>query len=158
MLVPDNRNLFTTLTVEENLRAACHRGGPSPRDMLEVFPPLRSAWKLRAGALSGGEQQMLAMARALIQEPQVLLIDEMSMGLAPLVVESLFETVQRIAHEHGCAVLLVEQHVHLALDVADSAAVLNRGSIVLRGPASELLADAPRLEAAYLGSLEPTGS
>jgi branched-chain amino acid transport system ATP-binding protein len=158
VLVPDNRNLFTTLTVEENLRTACHRGGPSPRDMLEVFPALEARWKLRAGALSGGEQQMLAMARALIQQPQVLLIDELSMGLAPLVVESLFQTVQRIAHDHGCAVLLVEQHVQLALRVADSAAVLNRGSIVLRGPAQELLADAPRLEAAYLGSLEPTAS
>ena len=158
MLVPDNRNLFTTLTVEENLRAARHRGGPSPRDMLDVFPPLRSAWTLRAGALSGGEQQMLAMARALIQEPKVLLIDEMSMGLAPLVVESLFETVQRIANDHGCAVLLVEQHVNLALASPTRASVLNRGSIVLRGPAPELLADEPRLQAAYLGSLEPTGT
>jgi branched-chain amino acid transport system ATP-binding protein len=156
VLVPDNRNLFTTLTVEENLKAACHRGGPSPRDMLEVFPALEPRWHLRAGALSGGEQQMLAMARALVQEPRVLLIDEMSMGLAPLIVESLFETVRGIAHDHGCAVLLVEQHVHLALTVADRASVLNRGSIVLRGPAAELQADAPRLEAAYLGSLEPT--
>jgi branched-chain amino acid transport system ATP-binding protein len=88
----------------------------------------------------------------------VLLIDEMSMGLAPLIVESLFETVRRIAHDHGCAVLLVEQHVHLALTVADRAAVLNRGSVVLRGAAAELLADEPRLEAAYLGSLEPIES
>jgi branched-chain amino acid transport system ATP-binding protein len=156
VLVPDNRSLFTTLTVEENLRAGCHRGGPSPRDMIEVFPRLEDRWHLRAGALSGGEQQMLAMARALVQEPRVLLIDEMSMGLAPLVVESLFETVQRIAHEHRCAVLLVEQHVHLALTVADSASVLNRGSIVLRGPAGELLADEPRLQAAYLGSVAST--
>ncbi len=158
VLVPDNRNLFTTLSVEDNLRAACHRGGPSPRDMLTVFPSLEARWKLRAGALSGGEQQMLAMARALAQEPRVLLIDEMSMGLAPLIVESLFETVRGIARDHGCSVLLVEQHVHLALSVADSAAVLNRGSIVLRGAASELLADEARLEAAYLGSLEPIES
>ena len=124
--------------------------------MLDVFPALEHRWSLRAGALSGGEQQMLAMARALVQEPNVLLIDELSMGLAPLIVESLFETVRRIAADHGCAVLLVEQHVNLALQVADTASVLNRGSIVLRGPAVELLADPERLEAAYLGSLEPT--
>jgi branched-chain amino acid transport system ATP-binding protein len=99
---------------------------------------------------------MLAMARALIQEPKVLLIDEMSMGLAPLIVKSLFETVRRIASEHGCAVILVEQHVNLALEVADSASVLNRGSIVLRGPAQELLGEAERLEAAYFGTLEPS--
>ena len=97
---------------------------------------------------------MLAMARALIQEPRVLLIDEMSMGLAPMIVETLFATVKRIATDHGCAVLLVEQHVNLALHVADSATVLNRGSIVLRGPAADLLADAERLEGAYFGSNE----
>jgi branched-chain amino acid transport system ATP-binding protein len=122
--------------------------------MLDVFPALEKRWTLRAGALSGGEQQMLAMARALIQEPKVLLIDEMSMGLAPLIVKSLFDTVRRIASDHGCAVLLVEQHVNLALEVADSASVLNRGSIVLRGPAQELLGEAERLEAAYFGTLE----
>ena len=155
VLVPDNRSLFTTLTVEENLKAASHKGGPSPRELLDVFPALEKRWTLRAGALSGGEQQMLAMARALIQEPKVLLIDEMSMGLAPLVVESLFETVGRIAKEQGCAVLLVEQHVNLALEVADSASVLNRGEIVLRGAAKDLLTDPSRLESAYFGTAEP---
>ena len=156
VLVPDNRCLFTTLTVEENLKVARHRNGPTPRDMLDVFPDLEKRWTLRAGALSGGEQQMLAMARALIQEPRVLCIDEMSLGLAPLIVEALFETVRRIAADHGCAVLLVEQHVNVALDVADTAAVLNRGSIVLRGPAAELRAEADRLEAAYFGTADPT--
>jgi branched-chain amino acid transport system ATP-binding protein len=152
VLVPDNRCLFTGLTVEENLTVARHRGGPSPRAMLDVFPALEKRWTLRAGALSGGEQQMLAMARALIQEPRVLLVDEMSMGLAPMVVETLFATVKRIATEHGCAVLLVEQHVDLALHVADTATVVNRGSIVLRGPSTQLRADAARLEAAYFGA------
>jgi branched-chain amino acid transport system ATP-binding protein len=107
---------------------------------------------LDAGALSGGEQQMLAMARALIQEPRVLLIDEMSMGLAPLIVESLFERVKRIAKDHGCAVLLVEQHVTLALEVADTASVLNRGSIVLHGTAEDVRRGADQLEAAYFGT------
>jgi len=152
VLVPDNRCLFPSLTVEENLTVARHRGGPSPRDMLATFPALEKRWTLRAGALSGGEQQMLAMARALIQEPRVLLVDEMSMGLAPLVVETLFGTVHRIATEHGCAVLLVEQHVALALHVADTATVLSRGTVVLRGPADALLADAERLEGAYFGT------
>jgi branched-chain amino acid transport system ATP-binding protein len=151
VLVPDNRSLFTTLTVEENLEVARRRNGPPPRELLAVFPALERRWGLAAGALSGGEQQMLAMARALIQQPKVLLVDEMSMGLAPLVVEALFDTVRRIATDHGAAIVLVEQHVKLALGVADEAAVLNRGTIVLRGAAGELASDAKRIERAYLG-------
>jgi branched-chain amino acid transport system ATP-binding protein len=154
VLVPDNRSLFTTLTVEENLEVATSRRGMPPRELLDVFPALEKRWRLPCGALSGGEQQMLAMARALIQQPKVLLVDEMSMGLAPLVVEALFDTVGRIASDHGAAIVLVEQHVKLALDVADEAAVLNRGSIVLRGTADELRHDSKRLERAYLGELE----
>ena len=120
-----------------------------------MFPALEKRWRLPAGALSGGEQQMLAMARALIQQPKVLLVDEMSMGLAPLVVEALFETVRRIASDHGAAIVLVEQHVNLALEVADEAAVLNRGTIVLRGTGRASCArDGARLERAYLGELE----
>jgi branched-chain amino acid transport system ATP-binding protein len=157
VLVPDNRSLFTTLTVAENLDVARRRRGPSPRDLLDVFPALEKRWQLPAGALSGGEQQMLAMARALIQEPKVLLVDEMSMGLAPMVVESLFETVRRIATQHGAAVVLVEQHVSLALSVADHAAVLNRGRIVLQGAADELRGDSKRFERAYFGAAEPVG-
>jgi len=157
VLVPDNRSLFTTLTVEENLAVARQRGGPAPRELVEVFPALEKRWRLAAGALSGGEQQMLAMARALIQQPKVLLVDEMSMGLAPLVVEALFDTVRKIARDHGAAIVLVEQHVKLALEVADEAAVLNRGAIVLQGPAQELGQDPKTLERAYLGELEVAG-
>jgi branched-chain amino acid transport system ATP-binding protein len=157
VLVPDNRSLFTSLSVEENLEVARRRGGPSPKDLVETFPALEKRWRLVAGALSGGEQQMLAMARALIQQPKVLLVDEMSMGLAPLVVEALFATVRRIASDHGAAIVLVEQHVKLALEVADEAAVLNRGDIVLRGRAQELANDPKTLERAYLGELEVAG-
>jgi branched-chain amino acid transport system ATP-binding protein len=153
VLVPDNRCLFTSLTVKENLEVPAHKHGPRPRDMLEVFPALEARWTLRAGALSGGEQQMLVMARALMQQPKVLLVDELSMGLAPRVVEALFEAVRRIAAEHGCAVLLVEQHVSLALEIADDAAVLNHGRIVLRGIAQDLLDDPQTLERAYLGDV-----
>jgi len=153
VLVPDNRCLFTSLTVEQNLEVPRRRGGPSPKDMLEVFPALDRRWKVNAGALSGGEQQMLAMARALIQEPRVLLVDEMSMGLAPLVVKSLFATVRDIAHERGTAVVLVEQHVRLSLEVADEAIVLNHGRVVLQGRAADLRAD-DRVERAYFDELD----
>jgi branched-chain amino acid transport system ATP-binding protein len=141
---------------------ARRRNGPAPRDLLDVFPALEKRWRLPAGALSGGEQQMLAMARALIQQPKVLLIDEMSMGLAPLVVETLFDTVRRIAADHAAAIVLVEQHVRLALRVADHAAVLNRGTVILRAAATDLRDDHARLERAYFGDAgrpkQPVGS
>ena len=154
VLVPDNRSLFTSLSVEENLSAAARRGGPAPKDMLDVFPALERRWDVKAGAVSGGEQQMLAMARALIQQPKILLADELSMGLAPLIVENLFEAVRRIADDHGCAVVLVEQHVHLALGIADQAMVLNHGTVVLRESAEHLRNDPAALEGAYLGGID----
>jgi len=158
VLVPDNRSLFTSLTTAENLEVARSRRGPAARTLLDVFPALEKRWQIPAGALSGGEQQMLAMARALIQQPKVLLVDEMSMGLAPLVVETLFDAVRRIASDHDAAIVLVEQHVTLALRVADEAAVLNRGSIVLRGAAPELRDDSTRLEQAYFGTAAPAAT
>jgi branched-chain amino acid transport system ATP-binding protein len=152
VLVPDDRSLFATLTVEENLQAAQRRGGPAITDMLEVFPALQARWKVKAGHLSGGEQQMLAVARGLVQAPRVLLIDEMSMGLAPVIVESLLPVVRRVADDTGAAVVLVEQHVRLALEVADQAVVLVHGEIRLQGNASELAGQLDDVEAAYLGT------
>lgn len=151
VLVPDDRALFTTLTVEENLSIARRSDGPTIEEMIELFPALDKRRKVAAGALSGGEQQMLAVARALVQKPRVLLIDEMSMGLAPVIAEGLLPIVRRIADTTGAVVILVEQHVRLALEVADEAVVVVHGEVSLRGKASELAADPDRLEAAYLG-------
>jgi branched-chain amino acid transport system ATP-binding protein len=154
VLVPDDRALFTTLTVEENLEAAQGKHPTTIDGALDPFPALAARRKVTAGHLSGGEQQMLAVARALMQEPKVLLIDEMSMGLAPVVVEHLLRMVRRIADDTGAVVLLVEQHVGLALEVADRALVLVHGRVSLDGPAAEIRDDAARLEAAYFG--DPT--
>jgi branched-chain amino acid transport system ATP-binding protein len=152
VLVPDDRSLFTTLTVQENLQVASSRTGPDPREMLELFPALEKRWTISAGMLSGGEQQMLAVARALIQGPKILMVDEMSTGLAPIVVEKLLPMVRRIADTTGAVVVIVEQHVGLALEVADSALVIVHGEIVLSRPAKELARERQRLEAAYLGA------
>jgi len=150
VLVPDDRALFTTLTVTENLRLAA-----VDRDkidhVLDLFPRLKERLRVNAGVLSGGEQQMLAIGRALVQDPKALLIDELSMGLAPVIVESLLPIIRTVA-DTGVAVVLVEQHVSLALRTADRAVVLAHGEEVLAGSAAELLAHPERIEAAYLGT------
>ena len=151
VLVPDNRELFTKLTVEENLRVPARRGDEGIAAMFKLFPVLEERRDLPAGALSGGEQQMLAIARAMIQRPKVLLVDELSMGLAPMIVERLFNAVRQAATNRGCAVVFVEQYVHLALQVADRATVISRGEVVLSGTAAELASDPNRVEEAYLG-------
>lgn len=157
VLVPDNRALFTQLNPVENLRLAARPKALSVDDALDLFPALQKRLKVRAGMLSGGEQQMLAMARALVQGPRVLLIDEMSMGLAPVIVEQLIPIVRHVADETGAAVLLVEQHVRLALEVADRAVVLVHGDVVVADDAVTLQANPSILEAAYLGQVAAAG-
>jgi branched-chain amino acid transport system ATP-binding protein len=149
--VPEDRALFYGLTVRENLRLGRRRGGPPLRKVLEYFPALAPLMSRTAGLLSGGEQQMLALARALAMGPRALMVDEMSMGLAPVIVEHLLPVLRRIADENGTAVLMVEQHVHLALGIADRGYVLSHGNLVVEGPASELVDRRDLLESSYLG-------
>jgi branched-chain amino acid transport system ATP-binding protein len=153
--VPEERALFYDLTVQENLYLAV-RGSRSKRkaayaEALDMFPVLAPLLQRRAGLLSGGEQQILAVARAILQRPKLLMIDEMTLGLAPVIVEKLFPMVRGFATERGLGVLLVEQHVRVALEFADRALVLNAGKVVAMGTASEISADQGLLEAHYLG-------
>lgn len=152
VLVPDNRELFTGLTVRENVRVANTAKTMTFDDVVDLFPSLGRRANVSAGALSGGEQQMLAVARAMVQQPKVLLIDEMSMGLAPVIVEEMLPVVRRIADQTGSVVVLVEQHVHLALEVADEAMVLVHGDVRDRAPARELIENPDRLQQMYMGS------
>ncbi|WP_116999254.1 ABC transporter ATP-binding protein [Desertimonas flava] len=149
--VPEDRALFADLTVLENLQLGQHSRRRSVDDALDRCPELRPLLSRRAGLLSGGEQQMLAMARALAGKPRLLLVDEMSLGLAPLIVQRLLDMLDELAHASGCAVLLVEQHVQQALAVADRGYVLNRGEIALHGTVPVLRERSAQLEATYLG-------
>ncbi|MGI8760516.1 MAG: ABC transporter ATP-binding protein [Jatrophihabitantaceae bacterium] len=151
--VPEGRHVFPRMTVAENLEMGAfrfkHTDQADLAHVLELFPRLKERLKQQGGTLSGGEQQMLAIARALMGKPRLLLLDEPSMGLAPLIVAQIFDIVREI-NSSGVTVLLVEQNAAQALTLADRGYVLETGEIVLEGTGSELLAD-DRIRAAYLG-------
>ena len=152
--VPEGRRVFPNLTVRDNLELGSYRRGKPARAqnlerVLTAFPRLRERLRQVAGTLSGGEQQMLAIGRAMLAQPKLLMLDEPSMGLAPLMVEKIFEIIQLIARR-GTTILLIEQNAQLALENAHRGYVLESGEITLTGDAKTLLAD-PRVKEAYLG-------
>jgi branched-chain amino acid transport system ATP-binding protein len=149
--LPENRGILFQLTVKENLQLAKPKGAADLGRAVEYFPVLGQLMNRRGGLLSGGEQQMLALGRAIIAEPKLLMIDEMSLGLAPVIYEELMPIVRTAADETGAGVLLVEQHADLALAQSDRGYVLNHGDLVMQGTATELLRDRQLLDATYLG-------
>ena len=153
-LVPEGRRVFLQMTTQENLEMGAYTrsGKPDPADLEKVyaqFPRLKERRKQVAGTLSGGEQQMLAMGRALMSHPKLLMLDEPSMGLAPILVEQIFEIIKDL-HSAGTTILLVEQNAQAALSVADRGYVLETGKVVTSGTGAELLAS-PAIKKAYLG-------
>ena len=145
--VPQEREIFASLTVAENLLVAARPGRWSQGRVFDFFPPLAERRHHRGNQLSGGEQQMLAIGRALIGNPSLLLMDEPLEGLAPIIIDAMLAGLDRLKREDDLALLLVEQHAHLALELAQQAIVLDRGAIVFSGPSRELLAAPDRLEA-----------
>ena len=153
-LVPEGRRIFLQMTVQENLEIGAYTqsGTTADADLEKVyaqFPRLKERYRQVAGTLSGGEQQMLAMGRALMSRPKLLMLDEPSMGLAPILVEQIFEIIQNL-HKAGTTILLVEQNAQAALSVADRGYVLETGKVVTTGTGAELLAS-PVIKKAYLG-------
>ncbi len=153
--VPDGRGTFMELTVEENMRlgAITRRDKGVAADferMFELFPRLKQRFRQQAGTLSGGEQQMLAIARALLLRPRLLLMDEPSFGLAPLIVQEIFGIMARVRDEQKVSILLVEQNANLALEIADQAYLLETGRIVVSGPAADIRQD-ESIRRSYLG-------
>jgi branched-chain amino acid transport system ATP-binding protein len=157
-LVPEGRRLFTRLTVRENLELGAYapRARPLTRESLErvyeLFPILKTRGSQIAGSMSGGEQQMLAIGRSMMSNPSILLLDEPSLGLSPLVVEQMFGMIESL-NQKGVTILLVEQNVYQALQISDYAYVLQNGRITLEGPGEQLLSD-PAIQTAYLGITE----
>ena len=153
-LCPEGRRIFKQLTVRENLEMGAYTGSPDklPEDLemvYDLFPRLKERYKQVAGTLSGGEQQMLAMGRALMSHPKILMLDEPSMGLAPILVDQIFDIISRL-HDKGTTILLVEQNAQMALSVADRGYVLETGRIVTTGTGKELLHN-DSVRKAYLG-------
>ena len=149
--MPEGRGLFFGLTVAEHLRLAALGERLDADAAYRYFPALANLADRRAGLLSGGEQQMLALGRALARKPRLMLLDEPSLGLAPVIVENLLPIVSNYAKESGCAVLLVEQHIHIALAVADRGYVLSHGELVIHEHADVLRADHELILSGYLG-------
>ncbi|MBI4261836.1 MAG: ABC transporter ATP-binding protein, partial [Actinobacteria bacterium] len=157
-MVPENRRLFGRMSVRENLEIGAQMRNDRAaiqediERVLDLFPRLRERLHQKAGTLSGGEQQMLAIGRALTARPRVLLMDEPSMGLAPILVEQVFETIKEI-NQQGTTIFLVEQNANMALQIADRGYVLQTGEIVLHDTARNLL-ESPQMREAYLGELK----
>jgi branched-chain amino acid transport system ATP-binding protein len=155
-LVPEGRRIFAPLTVRENLLLGAYTRSDAKgiaetmEEIFQLFPRLQERLHQRGGTLSGGEQQMLAVGRALMSKPEILLLDEPSLGLAPIVIDNMFETIRRLNHELGLTILIVEQNATLALEMCDRAYVLETGQIRIEGRGADLLHD-ERVMESYLG-------